>query len=166
MANSLGIPQHPIIGYQNTWFTSLDGVNPASYSLLWEFSPAISQSITTSVELTRWVTVADFSGASIQPYTATLSTVAPDNTKTLIATLTITPRTQQLQHLYDRLEAVQASLLKLSASGMQTLSIKGRSRSAFGLDQLQQQESYLLAQIRRIENPGSNYSYIRFAAPQ
>jgi hypothetical protein len=157
MVEILGIPKTALIGTSASWVTLVEGFSSATHDLLWLFSLTQVQGVAQSSPQVGWVTTADFEGLSLGPCVWSLSVKNKTTLEILfIASGSIFLETSEYQTQRLTAEAAEAAILKiLQGGGNQSLSIKGRSSSKYGLAELQAQASRARSQMNRMLGKGS-----------
>jgi hypothetical protein len=152
---TLNLPKSAVIGTQISWVTLVDGFSSAGYDLIWLFGivPTIQATAQTPPQ-TGWTTTADFAD---QPLGSCAYTLTVKNKTTLalteVATGTLFLETPEYNTQRLTAEAAEAAILKIMQNGgNQSISIKGRSSSKYGLADLQGQASRARSQMNRLLN--------------
>lgn len=135
MADSIGIPKLATISVPSTWTTTLDAYNSTTHDLVWIVGTSTAQGVASGA---GWVTSADWASLKLGASNWILN--VRDKTTlamTQISTGSIFLETLQYKNLREQYEAAEAAILKiLQGGGNQSISIKGRSTSKYGLEQL------------------------------
>lgn len=148
----IGIPKVTLIGTSISWVTLIDGYTSATHDLIWLFGATTVQGVGQTPPQIGWTTTHDFDGASLGPCAWTLSV---KNKSTLALTEVATGSTflETPEYQTQRLtaESCEQAILRIAqGGGNQTISIKGRSSSKFGLSDLQAQASRARSQMDRM----------------
>jgi hypothetical protein len=156
---TLNLPKSAVIGTQISWVTLVDGFSSATHDLTWSFGfqSSFPETIIGTAQTppqAGWISTSDFAEQILGfcPWSLTVlnrSTLA----LTEVATGTLFLETPEYNTQRLTAEAAEAAILKIMQNGgNQSISIKGRSSSKYGLADLQNQASRARSQMNRLLN--------------
>jgi hypothetical protein len=156
---TLGLPKSAVIGTQISWVTLVDGFSSATHDLTWAFvaQTNLPETIIATPQAppqTGWITTADFAEQSLGAFAYTL-TVLNRSTLALteVATGTIFLETPEYNTQRLTAETAESAILRImQGGGNQSINIKGRSSSKYGLADLQNTASRARSQMNRLLN--------------
>lgn len=164
---SYGIPRVATIGTTLQWLTAIAGFTPTTFDLRWMVGALQIDSAANSAG-TGWITSASFDGLNLGEAAWSLTTIQKVTaTETEVATGRIFLETPEYTIIRQQLEAADLAIKKaLEGGGYQTISIKGRSSTKYGLGDLRSLRSQLARQLEMMRSTandgGSSQVLIRF----
>lgn len=153
---SITLPKVTLIGTSTSWVTLIDGFTASAHDLIWLFGATTVQGVAQPSPQIGWTTTHDFEDQALGPCAWTLS-VKNKSTLTLteVATGSIFLETPEYQTQRLTAEACEQAILRIAqGGGNQSISIKGRSSSKYGLSDLQAQASRARNQMGRMLRKG------------
>lgn len=135
---TFGIPKIAVIDTAVSWVTTISGYSSAVFDLVWLFGSTQVLGVAQSTPQTGWTTTTAFDWGVLGPSSWSLSV---KNRSTLvvteIATGSIFLETPDYAMLRRQRDAANEAIAKiLEGGGNQSVSIKGRSTSKYGLQEL------------------------------
>lgn len=154
-----GVPRTATIGTQTTWATpsaAIVGFSPATFNLLWVFGDQLSVIGSANGANTAWTTATDFLVLSLGDYAWSLRTVhKATNVETPIDAGGIFLETPEYTVLRQQVAEIDKAILTIvKGGGNQTISIKGRSTTKYGLSDLRALRTQVARQLEVMRSGG------------